>query len=68
MFRNNQEFYKAPLFCLMDVYKDMEIQIYMMVALQASSFRVRSSFDEEIDSIRRELERNGSQKGMVPTP
>ncbi len=55
VFRNNQEFYKVSLFYLMDVYREMEIQIDTISSFTGTP-RVRSSLDEEIENIRRELE------------
>jgi hypothetical protein len=55
VFRNNQEFYKVSLFYLMDVYREMEIQIDTISGFTGTP-RVRSSLDEEVESIRRELE------------
>ncbi len=55
VFRNNQEFYKVSLFYLMDVYKEMEIQIDTISGFTGTP-RVRSLLDEEVENIRRELE------------
>ncbi len=60
VFRNNQEFYKVSLFYLMDVYKEMEVQIDTISSFTGSP-RVRSSLDEEIENIRRELEGDGNR-------
>jgi hypothetical protein len=61
VFRNNQEFYKVSLFYLMDVYREMKIQIDTISGFTGTP-RVRSSLDEEVESIRRELEGNESRR------
>ena len=61
VFRNNQEFYKVSLFYLMDVYREMEIQIDTISGF-TGTLRVRSSLDEEVESIRRELEGDGNRR------
>ncbi len=60
VFRSNQEFYKASLFYLMDVYREMEIQIDTISSFTGTP-RVRSSLDGEDENIRKELEGDGSR-------
>ncbi|MBO4797380.1 MAG: hypothetical protein J5494_01190, partial [Candidatus Methanomethylophilaceae archaeon] len=59
--RNNQEFYKVSPFYLMDVYREMEIRIDTISGFTGAP-RVRSSLDEEVENIRRELEGAGSRR------
>ena len=60
VFRNNRGFYEASLFFLMEVYREMEIQIDTISGFTGTPC-VRSSLDEEVESIRRELEGDGNR-------